>query len=163
MFSLISPKMDGQLDKEARNLVNRDFGLDIIQGTYLKNSFAHKVFSKLCHPWYIRLFYSIKCLGFYFQILIQRGPTKTAPLLINTIEMRVLWMEIKYIKSASRLLDRAWVNKGGLDLSKEVLWVSVGQRAAELPAIKARGQKKKFCRTALRGRSPEVNILSWNQ
>ena len=73
---------------------------------------------------------------------IQIGPTKTAPLLINTIEMRVLWMEIKYIKSASRLLDRAWVNKGGLDLSKEVLWVSVGQRAAEQPAIKVGGQKK---------------------
>ena len=72
----------------------------------------------------------------------QIGPTKTAPLLINTIEMRVLWMGIKYIKSASRLLDRAWVNKGGLDLSKEVLWVSVGQKAAELPAIKVGGQKK---------------------
>ena len=75
-------------------------------------------------------------------ICIQRGPTKTASLLINTIEMRVLWMEIKYIKSASRLLDRAWVNKRGLDLSKEVLWVSVGQRASELPAIKVGGRKK---------------------
>ena len=51
-------------------------------------------------------------------------------------------MEIKYIKSASKVLNRAWVNKGGLDLSKEVLWVSVGQRAAELPAIKIGGQKK---------------------
>ena len=80
-------------------------------------------------------------------MVIQRGPTKTAPLLINTIEMRVLWMEIKYIKSASRLLNRAWVNKGGLDLSKEVLWVSVGQRAAELLAIKIGGQKK-FCQMA---------------
>ena len=51
-------------------------------------------------------------------------------------------MEIKYIKSASRLLNRARVNKGGLYLLKEVLWVSVGQRAAELPAIKVGGQKK---------------------
>ena len=51
-------------------------------------------------------------------------------------------MEIKYTKSAARLLNRIWVNKGGLDLSKEVLWVSVGQRNAELPAIKVRGQKK---------------------
>ena len=40
------------------------------------------------------------------QDYIQIGPTKTAPLLINTIEMRVRWMEIKYIKSAFRLLDR---------------------------------------------------------
>ena len=51
-------------------------------------------------------------------------------------------MEIKYIKSAARFLDRDIVNKRGLYLSKEVLWVSVGQRAAELPAIKVRGQKK---------------------
>ena len=73
---------------------------------------------------------------------IQIGPTKTAPLLINPIEMRVLWTEIKYTKSAARLLDRVWVNKGGLDLSKEVLWVFVGQRTAELPAIKVGGLKK---------------------
>ncbi len=51
-------------------------------------------------------------------------------------------MEITYIKSASRLLDTDWVNKGVLDLSKEVLWVSVGQRTAELPAVKVGSQKK---------------------
>ena len=49
-------------------------------------------------------------------------------------------MEIKYLKSAARLLDRDYVNKGGLDLSKEVLWVSVGQRAADLQAVKVEGQ-----------------------
>ena len=49
---------------------------------------------------------------------------------------------MKYNKSAAKLLDRNWVNKGGLDLSKEVLWVSVGQMAAELPAIKVGGLKK---------------------
>ena len=31
--------------------------------------------------------------------------------------------------------------KKGLDLSKEVLWVSVGQRAADLQAVKVGGQK----------------------
>ena len=41
-------------------------------------------------------------------------------------------MEMKYIKSAARVLDRDCVNKRGLDLSKEVLWVSVGQKAANL-------------------------------
>ena len=56
--------------------------------------------------------------------------------------MRSLWMEMKYIKSAARLLNRDWVNKGGLDLSKKVLWVSVGQRAADLRAVKVGGQKK---------------------
>ena len=44
-------------------------------------------------------------------------------------------MEIKSIKSAARLLDKDCVNKGGLDLSKEVLWVSVDQRAAVLRAV----------------------------
>ena len=56
----------------------------------------------------------------------------------NTIKMRVLWTEIKCIKSDARLLNRNRFNKGGLDLSKEVLWVSVGQRAAELLTVKVR-------------------------
>ena len=51
-------------------------------------------------------------------------------------------MEIKYIKSAARILNRNCVNKGGLDLSKNVLWVSVGQRAADLRAVKVGGQQK---------------------
>ena len=51
-------------------------------------------------------------------------------------------MEIKYIKSAARVLNRNCVNKGGLDLSKNVLWVSVGQGAADLRAVKVGGQKK---------------------
>ena len=56
--------------------------------------------------------------------------------------MRVLWTEIKYLKSAARPLDRNYFIKGDLDLSEEVLWVSVGQRAAELRAIKVGDQKK---------------------
>ena len=51
-------------------------------------------------------------------------------------------MEIKYIKCACRVLNRNLVNKGGLDLSKNVLWVSVGQGAADLRAVKVGGQKK---------------------
>ena len=51
-------------------------------------------------------------------------------------------MEIEYVESAARLLDRNLVNKGGLDLSKEVLWVSAGQRAAVLQAVKVGGQKR---------------------
>ena len=51
-------------------------------------------------------------------------------------------MEIEYIESAARLLDRACVSKRGLDLSKEILWVSLDQRAAEVPAVKVGGQKK---------------------
>ena len=51
-------------------------------------------------------------------------------------------MGIEYLKSPARLLNRDQVNKGGLDLSKEVLWVSVGQRAADLRAVKVGGWKK---------------------
>ena len=51
-------------------------------------------------------------------------------------------MEIEYNKSAARVLNRDFVNQGGLDPSKEVLWVSVGQRAADLRAVKVGGQKK---------------------
>ena len=48
-------------------------------------------------------------------------------------------MEMKYIKSAARLLDKDCVNKGGLDFSKEVLWASVGQKAAVLQVVKVGG------------------------
>ena len=61
--------------------------------------------------------------------------------------MRSFSIEMKYIKSAARVLNRDCVNKGGLDLSKNVLWVSVGQGAADLQAVK-NGGKKKFCRSA---------------
>ena len=37
------------------------------------------------------------------------------------------------------------VNKGGLYLSKEVLWVSVGQRTAKLQAVKVGDLKKSCC------------------
>ena len=51
-------------------------------------------------------------------------------------------MGIKYIKSAARVLNRNCVNTRGLDLSKNVLWVSVGQGAADLRAVKVGGLKK---------------------
>ena len=55
--------------------------------------------------------------------------------------MRSLWTEIEYVKSAARLLDRNCVNNRDLDLFKKVLWVSVGQSAADLRAVKFGGQK----------------------
>ena len=61
-------------------------------------------------------------------------------------------MEIECIKSAARLLDKDCINKRGLDLSKEVLQASVGQRAAVLQAVKVGGQKK-ILPIALRGQS----------
>ena len=57
-------------------------------------------------------------------------------------------MEIKYFKSPARLLNRDYFNKRGLDLSKEVLWVSVGEWTAKLQAVKV-GYLKKSCRVAV--------------
>ena len=51
---------------------------------------------------------------------------------------------MKCLKSASRLLNKVYVEGGGLDPSKVVLWVSVSQRAAELPAGKVGGLEKNF-------------------
>ena len=48
-------------------------------------------------------------------------------------------------------MDINCVNREGLDLSKDVLWVSVGQRAAKLQAVKVGGLKKKFGLSARRG------------
>ena len=61
-------------------------------------------------------------------------------------------MDIKCIKSAARLLHINCVNKGDLNLSKEVLRVSVDQRAAVLQAVKVGGQKR-FCQLARRGQN----------
>ena len=51
-------------------------------------------------------------------------------------------MEMKCIKSVARVLNKDCMNKGGLDLSKNVLWVSVGQGVADLGAVKVGGQNK---------------------
>ena len=51
-------------------------------------------------------------------------------------------MEIKYLKRAARLLNRYYVNREALDLSKDVPWVSVGQMVAALSAIKVGCLKK---------------------
>ena len=51
-------------------------------------------------------------------------------------------MEIEYIKSAAKVLNKDYINTGDLDLSKNVLWVSVGQRAVNLWAVKVGGQKR---------------------
>ena len=43
-------------------------------------------------------------------------------------------MVIKCVKNATRLLDIDCVNKQALYLSKEVLWISVGQLVEKLQA-----------------------------
>ena len=57
--------------------------------------------------------------------------------------MRSLRMEIEYVKSAARLLDRVLVIKRGLDL-REVFQVK-GQHSYWLIKLDA---KKKFCQSA---------------
>ena len=51
-------------------------------------------------------------------------------------------MAMKCIKSVARVLNKDSVSKEGLDLSKNVLWVSVSQRVADLQAVKVECQKK---------------------
>ena len=64
------------------------------------------------------------------------------PYYISPIEMRSLWQTITCIKSPSIPLNLTCVCWGGWDLSKEVLWVSVGQLASKLQAVNVRGLKK---------------------
>ena len=88
--------------------------------------------------------YNIAYLNFlikWARYLQLRAP-KTAAYYISPIEIGVCWLEIKCLKSATRLLNRVCVGRWGLDLSKEVLWVSVGQRAAKLPAGKVGSLKR---------------------
>ena len=63
-------------------------------------------------------------------------------------------------------MDIDCVNKRGLDLSKEVLWVSVGQRAAVLRAVKVEGQKKILPIASVRTRfaraGPIGRIFCWH-
>ena len=67
-------------------------------------------------------------------------------------------MEKKYIKSAARVLNTDCVNKRGLDVSKNILWVFVNQGAADLWAVKVGGQKK-FYRSARF--EPALPALDW--
>ena len=64
------------------------------------------------------------------------------PYYISPIEMRSLWQTITCIKSPSIPLNLTCVCLEGWDLSKEVLWVSVGQLASKLQAVNVRGLKK---------------------
>ena len=66
----------------------------------------------------------------------------------------------KCLKSAIRLLKRVCVGQQGLDLSKEVLWVSVCQRAAKLPAGKVGGLKKNSTMRPGAGESVS-NLAAW--
>ena len=68
-------------------------------------------------------------------------------------------MEIKHIKSAARLYDRDCVNSKGLDLFTEVLWASVGQRAAVLQAVKVGGQKKILPNAPVRTRIARARLI----
>ena len=70
-----------------------------------------------------------------------RPKKDTHPYYISPIEMRSLWQTITCIKSPSIPLNWTWVCWGGWDLSKEVLWVSVGQLASKLQAVNVGGLK----------------------
>ena len=76
------------------------------------------------------------------HVIYTRGKKDIPPYYISPIEMRSLWQTITCIKSPSIPLNLTCVCWGGWDLSKEVLWVSVGQLASKLQAVNVRGLKK---------------------
>ena len=75
--------------------------------------------------------------------------------------MGSLWQGKTYPKNAASLLDRVCVNRQGLDLSKEVLWVSVGQRAAKIQAVKVGDLKKILPRGRIRTKRGRPGFESW--
>ena len=58
--------------------------------------------------------------------------------------MGSLWESKTCVKKTTRPLNLCFVYQGGLDLSKEALLASVGQRAAKLLAVKV-GDSPKVC------------------
>ena len=77
------------------------------------------------------------------------------PLKIYTIEMMSFWQDKTCLKSADSDSVRKYVYSGGLDLSQEVLWVSVGQRAAKLWFVK-------LCEWSHRpGLEPGLTVFRW--
>ena len=75
---------------------------------------------------------------------------------ISIVEMGSLWNGQINLDNASTLLDRDFVNRRGLDLLKQVFWVSVGQRTVKLQAVKVGDPKNPAA-------SPESNHMrpSW--
>ena len=72
-----------------------------------------------------------------------------SPLLNKPCVNEIILKEQKLTKNAASLIVRDSVNREGLDLSKEILRVSVGQRAEKLLSVKFEGmKKKKFCHSA---------------
>ena len=64
------------------------------------------------------------------------------------------------MKCAVRPLDIDCVNKGDLDLSKGVVWATVGQRAAVLQAVKVEAQKNNSANQPCAG-NPGSNRGDW--
>ena len=69
---------------------------------------------------------------FTYRYTYSRGKKDTPAYNISPMEMRSLWQNITCIKDPASPLNWIFVYKEGLDLSKEVLWVSLGQLAAKL-------------------------------
>ena len=73
---------------------------------------------------------------------IQFPTMNIVPLVESIMEMGSLWERKTSIENPICPLNCYIVWRRGLDLSKEVLWVSVGQRTAKLQAVKVGDQEK---------------------
>ena len=95
----------------------------------------------------------------------QLRSNETAPLLNKYYWNEGILNEDKIHLVCFYTLDRDCVNKRGLYLSKEVLWIFVGQGAAELQSVKVGGQNKilliRPARTKRIRTGPIGRILFW--
>ena len=72
-------------------------------------------------------------------------------------------MKIKCFKIAARVLDRDCVNRRGLDISKEVMLVSVAQTTVKLPFIKVGGSVARLIAGDLGSNKAEWQIFVYLQ
>ena len=68
-------------------------------------------------------------------------------------------MDIEYLKRIASILNRDHVNRRGSDFSKEVLRVSIGQRAAVLRAVKVGGQKRILLISPARAKQVRTRVI----
>ena len=83
------------------------------------------------------------------------------PLVKSAMEMRSLWLSKTYLYNATSLSIRKYFNRGVLDISKDVLWVSVGQRTAKLQAVKVGDLRKILLHGRTRTKRGRPGFESW--
>ena len=80
-----------------------------------------------------------------FDLIIYSQPKKDTPICLCMIQNRVPLSKITYLKSAGMLFFKYCAKRYGLELSKELLCIVMGQGAAKLWCIKVGVPRKLLC------------------